>query len=89
MDHRRVQHRVLGPERVCRPLRAAAVPAAEDLPDATATTTRGAFLKMGHSWPLFLYFRLFFLNVQVVDKILPMLGFEPRISGVRSDRSTN
>ena len=32
------------------------------------------FLKTGHSWPLFLYFRLFFLNVQLVDKNLPMLG---------------
>ena len=89
VDHRRVQHRLLGPERVCRPLRAAAVPAAEDLPDAAATTTRGTFSKMGHSWHLFLYFRLLFLNVQVVDKILPMLGFEPRIFSVGSDRSTN
>ena len=25
----------------------------------------------------------------VVDEILPMRGFEPRISGVRSDHSTN
>ena len=44
---------------------------------------------MGHSRPLFLYFQLFYLNVQLVDKILPMLGFEPLISGVGSDRSTN
>ena len=32
--------------------------------------------KIGHSGPLFLCFRLFYLNVQLVDKILPMLGFE-------------
>ena len=31
----------------------------------------------------------FFLNVQLVDKILLMAGFELRISGVGSDRSTN
>ena len=42
---------------------------------------------MGHSRPLLLYFRLFALHL--VDKILAMVGFEPRISGVRSDRSTN
>ena len=47
------------------------------------------FLKMGHSWPLFPYFRHFYLNVQFVDKILPFLGFEPRISGVEINRSTN
>ena len=39
--------------------------------------------------PLFLYFCLFFLNVQLVDKILMMLGFEPLISGVGKDHSTN
>ena len=44
---------------------------------------------MGHSQPLFLYFRLFYLNVQLVDKILPMLRFEPRISVFGRDRSTN
>ena len=44
---------------------------------------------MGNSRPLFLYFHLFFLNVQLVDKIVLTLGFEPRISDVRSDRSTN
>ena len=43
VDHRRVQHRVLGPQRVRRPLRAAAVPAAEDLPDAATATIRGNF----------------------------------------------
>ena len=37
----------------------------------------------------FLYYRLLYFNVQLVDKILPMLGFEQRISGVGSDRSTN
>ena len=47
------------------------------------------FLKMGHSWRLFLYFCLFYLNVQLIDKILPMLGFEPRITGIGSDRTTN
>ena len=46
--------------------------------------------KMGYSWPLYLYFRLFCILIpQLVDKILPMTGFEPRISGVRSNRSTN
>ena len=44
---------------------------------------------MGLSRPLFLYFRLFYFNVQLVDKILPMLGFEPQISGVGSHCSTN
>ena len=44
---------------------------------------------MSHSPPLFLYLCLFFLNVQLVDKILPMLGFEPQISGVGSNCSTN
>ena len=51
------------------------------------------FLKMGHSRhsrPLFLYFCLIcILIVQLVDKILPMTGFKPWISGVGSDRSTN
>ena len=47
------------------------------------------FLRMGHSQPLFLCFCLFYFNAQLVDKILLMLGFEPRVSGVRSDRSTN
>ena len=37
---------------------------------------------MSHSRPLFLLFKL-------VDKTLPKSGFEPRISGVGSDRSTN
>ena len=42
------------------------------------------FLKMGHSRPFFIYFHIFYL--QLVDK---MSGFEPRISGVRSNHSTN
>ena len=49
-----------------------------------------SFFKMGHSRPLFLYFRLFCnLIVQLVDKILPMKGYKPRISGVGIDCSTN
>ena len=50
------------------------------------------FLKMGHSGLFFLYFRLFnktFDSKQMFDKSLPMTGFEPRISGVGGDRSTN
>ena len=34
-------------------------------------------------------FRLFYFNVELVDKSLPVLGFKPWISGVRSDRFTN
>ena len=37
----------------------------------------------------FFIFVFFYCNVQLVDKILPMLGFEPQISGVGSDCSTN
>ena len=47
------------------------------------------FFKMGHSQPLFLNFHLFYFNVQLVDKILPMLGFKLPISGVGSDYSIN
>ena len=47
------------------------------------------FLKVGHTRSRFLYFRLLYLNVQLVVKMLPILGFEPHISGARSDRSTN
>ena len=47
------------------------------------------FLEMVHSRPLFPHFHLFYLNVQLVDKILPMLGFELQISGVGSDHSIN
>ena len=50
------------------------------------------FLKMGHSGLFFLYFRLFnktFDSKQKFDKSLPMTGFEPWISGVGGDRSTN
>ena len=45
---------------------------------------------MGHSRPLFLYFRLFNTidSKQMLDKSLPMPGFEPRIPGVEGDRST-
>ena len=58
---------------------------------ATTTTQRlGYFLKMGLSRPLLLYFRIF----NIVDsnwsiKFLPMTGFEPRTSGIKSDHSTN
>ena len=41
----------------------------------------GNFLKMGHSRPFFL--------VQLVDKMLPVSGYEPQISCVGSDGSTN
>ena len=51
---------------------------------------------MGHSRPLFLYFRLFntadskYINIYIkIYKFLPMTGFEPRTSGIGSDRSTN
>ena len=37
----------------------------------------------------FLYFCFFYLNGRLVGKILPLLGFEPRIYDVRSDWSTN
>ena len=42
-----------------------------------------SFFKDGRSRPVFLYFRLFCIFiVQLVDKISPMVGFEPRICGV-------
>ena len=48
---------------------------------------------MGHSRPLFLYFWLFntaeIKQINVRYKSLPMTGFEPRISGIRSDCPTN
>ena len=53
------------------------------------------FFKMGHSRPLFLYFRHFNAQLTVnkcsiyIYKFLPMTGFEPRISGIGSDHSTN
>ena len=34
------------------------------------------FLQMGHSWPLFLYFRLFNFNVQLVDNIFANVGIQ-------------
>ena len=49
------------------------------------------FIKMGHSRPLFLYFRLF----NTVDskcsiyKFLPMTGYEPQTSGIGSNCFTN
>ena len=48
------------------------------------------FFKKNHTRPLFLYFRLFNTvdNKQMLDKSLPMTGFEPWISGVKGDRST-
>ena len=53
---------------------------------------KNSFLK---KWTIpglfFLYFRLFNTvdSEQMFDKSLPMTGFEPRISGVGGDRSTN
>ena len=46
---------------------------------------------MCYSRPLFLYFRLFNTldSKQMFDKILPMTGFEPQISGVEGDHSTH
>ena len=46
---------------------------------------------MGHSRPLFIYFRLFNTvdNKQMFNKILPMTGVELGTSGIKSDRSTN
>ena len=52
----------------------------------SGNTLRLSFFKGGPfpaSFSLFLYF------LQLVDKILPMLGFELRISGIGCDRSTN
>ena len=48
-----------------------------------------SFFKKGHSRPLFLLFLSFLFNLQLVGKTLPMLRFEPRISCVGIDRSTN
>ena len=45
------------------------------------------FLKVGHSQPFFCI--LVFSIILLVDKILPMTGFEPRIYGVGSGRCTN
>ena len=54
---------------------------------------RNTFLKMGHSRPLFLYFRLFNTveskQINIRYKSLPMTGLEPQTSGVGSDQSTN
>ena len=43
---------------------------------------------MGHSRPLFLYFRLFWIAIDR-NISLPMSGFKSRISGGGSDRSAN
>ena len=45
------------------------------------------FLKVGHSQPFFSI--LVFSIILLVDKILLMTGFEPRIYGVGSGRCTN
>ena len=45
------------------------------------------FKEMGHSGLFFFIF--VFSIVQLLNKILPMSGFKPRISGVGSDCSTN
>ena len=44
---------------------------------------------MGHSWPLFLYFRIFNAvdNNQMFYIKFSLAGFEPRTSGVGSDHS--
>ena len=47
-----------------------------------------SFFKDG-PFPASFSFIFIFSIVQLVGKILPMLGFEPQISGVGSDRSTN
>ena len=49
------------------------------------------FKSVGHSRPLFIYFRLFNTvdNKQMFNKILPMTGVKPQTSGIESDRSTN
>ena len=59
------------------------------------TENKCFFLNMGHSWPLFLYFRLFKTQLTVnkcsiyINKFLPMTGFELRTSGIGSNRFTN
>ena len=45
------------------------------------------FLKKGLSRPLFFF--IFVFSTQMFNKSLPMTGFEPRISGVGGDCSTN
>ena len=47
--------------------------------------------KVGHSRPLFIYFRLFSTvdNKQMFNKILLMTAVELRTSGIESDHSTN
>ena len=47
------------------------------------------FLKMGHSRPLFIYFRPQLTVNKCPIIFLPMTGFEPRTSGIGSDRFTN
>ena len=57
----------------------------------TVVTNAFFFKKLGHSRPLFIYFHLFNTvdNKQMLNKILPMTGVEPRTSGIESVRSTN
>ena len=50
---------------------------------------RGIFFKDVPFQASFSLFLSFLLNVQLEYKIVPMLGLELRISGVRSDRSTS
>ena len=48
------------------------------------------FWKMGHSRPLFIFFRLFNrVDIKRSIYILPMSGFKPQTSGVRRDYTTN
>ena len=53
----------------------------------------GFFKKMGHSQPLFLFlsFQYTVDRIKMIDinKFLPMTGFKPWTSGIRSNRSTN
>ena len=57
-----------------------------DLPNLGVT-----LLKMGHSWLLFCFIFVFSTvnSKYVLYKILPMIGFEPLISGIGSNRSAN
>ena len=47
------------------------------------------FLRWAIPSLFFLYFCLFFLSVQLENKIMPMFGFKTQIFGVGSDRSNN
>ena len=66
------------------------LPSVVAVADVALSVAAALLFKLGHSRPLFLYFHLFcILNVQLVDIILPMTGFEPQISSVGSDRFAN